>query len=89
MLALNDPSLLCQQLFINGEWVDSDSGHTFAVQNPATNEDIAQVASAGKAETRYAIRCAQNAMQNWQQCSAKQRSDFRNTGISSVITPTI
>ena len=76
MLALNDPSLLCQQLFINGEWVDSDSGHTFAVQNPATNEDIAQVASAGKAETRYAIRCAQNAMQNWQQYSAKQRSDF-------------
>lgn len=74
MLKLKDPSLLKDKLFINGEWVDSDSNETFTVYNPATGKKITQLASAGKSETRYAITCAKNAMQNWQLLTAKQRA---------------
>ncbi len=74
MLALKDPSLLKKQLFINGEWVDGDSGHTLSIINPATGRELCQITSGGKSETRYAITCANNAMKNWQQLTAKQRA---------------
>lgn len=74
MLTLKDPSLLKKQLFINGEWVNGDSGHTLSIINPATGSELCQIASGGKSETRYAITCAKNAMQNWQQFTAKERA---------------
>lgn len=74
MLALKDPSLLKKQLFINGEWVDGDSGDTLTIVNPATGVELCKISSAGKLETRYAITCAKNAMQNWQRLTAKERS---------------
>lgn len=73
MLTLKDPSLLKKQLFINGEWVDGDSGETLPIVNPATGDELCLISSAGKSETRYAITCAKNAMQNWQKLTAKQR----------------
>lgn len=76
MLALKDPSLLKKQLFINGEWVDGDSGDTIPIYNPATGSQLCEISSAGKSETRYAITCAQNAMKNWQQLTAKQRASI-------------
>jgi succinate-semialdehyde dehydrogenase/glutarate-semialdehyde dehydrogenase len=74
MIILKDPSLLKQQLFINGEWVDGDSGEFVSVINPATGLELCKVASGGKHETRYAIKCAKNAMQNWQKTTAKYRA---------------
>ena len=76
MITLKDPSLLKQQLFINGDWVDGDSGEFVSVINPATGLELCKVASGGKSETRYAIECAKNAMQNWQKTTAKQRAVF-------------
>jgi succinate-semialdehyde dehydrogenase/glutarate-semialdehyde dehydrogenase len=85
MLNLTDPSLLKKQLFINGEWVDGDSGETIAVHNPATGSKICHISSAGKSETRYAITCAKNAMQNWQLLSAKQRSEVLKRWYALII----
>ena len=34
-LDLNNPSLLCDQSYINGEWVSAPDGQTFPVTNPA------------------------------------------------------
>ena len=34
--SLSDPQLLRTQAYINGAWVDADSGATFDVTNPAT-----------------------------------------------------
>ena len=34
-LTLKDPSLLRQQCYINGKWVDADSGKSINVVNPA------------------------------------------------------
>ncbi len=76
MIELNDPSLLKTQLFINGEWVNSNSGDTFPVYCPATNECFVNVANGGKSETEYAINCAHSAMPLWQQATAKQRANI-------------
>lgn len=63
------------QGYINGQWLDADSGATFTVYNPATGAAIAEVADLGPAETQRAIEAAEQAMQQWQQLTAKQRAD--------------
>jgi len=72
--SLSDPGLLKTQAYINGEWVDADSGATFPVYNPATNEVICEVASVGAAETRRAIEAAEVARHEWAARSAHERS---------------
>ena len=54
-LTLSDPDLFRTQAYIDGKWVDADSGETFAVIDPATGEELAQVPRMGAAETRRAI----------------------------------
>jgi len=72
--SLSDPGLLRTQAYINGEWVNADSGETFPVYNPASNEVIAEVASVGAAETRRAIEAAEVARHAWAARSAHERS---------------
>src|SRR5713101_5422687 len=51
--------------------LESDSGETFAVDNPATGETIAQVPRMGAAETRRAIERAEAALPKWRAMLAK------------------
>lgn len=71
---LQDPNLLKTQAYINGQWVDADNGATVPVYNPATGEEITQIASVGAAETRRAIEIAEQAMQGWKKRPAKDRA---------------
>lgn len=73
-LKLNDSTLLIDQILVNGEW--QHSGKTFAVNNPANGEVIANVASAGAEETKAAVEAASMAMQEWKQKTAKQRANL-------------
>ena len=73
-MTLEDPSLLRYRAFIDGEWVAGDSGETFPVLNPASGEEIIQVAHCGAAETRRAIEAAETAMKGWRALPAKDRS---------------
>ena len=72
-MKLKEPFLFRQQGFINGEWVDADSGKTFGVDNPATGEIIGQVPDMGAAETQRAIDAANAALPAWSRMSAKAR----------------
>ena len=73
-LTLSDPDLFRTQAYIDGQWVDADSGETFAVIDPATGEEIAQVPRLGAAETRRAIEAAQRAQVGWRKLLAKERA---------------
>lgn len=73
-LILNDPSLIKSQAFINGQWVDADSGETLAVTNPATGDMVTQVAKCGTAETRRMIEAAETAQKAWAKTTAKERA---------------
>ena len=57
--ALSDPDLFRTRAYIDGGWVDADSGATFPVVDPATGEALAQLPRLGAAETRRAIEAAE------------------------------
>jgi succinate-semialdehyde dehydrogenase / glutarate-semialdehyde dehydrogenase len=54
--------------------LESDSGETFPVENPATGETIAHVPRMGVAETRRAIARAAEALPKWRAMVAKDRA---------------
>jgi succinate-semialdehyde dehydrogenase / glutarate-semialdehyde dehydrogenase len=72
-LPLKDPSLFRQANYLDGKWVEADSGQTIVVKNPATGEAIGEVPSMGAAETRRAIEAANRAYPAWRAMLAKER----------------
>jgi succinate-semialdehyde dehydrogenase/glutarate-semialdehyde dehydrogenase len=73
-LSLSDPSLLKNQAYVNGQWIDADNGARFAVTNPANGEVVTEVAKVGAAETARAISAANTAMTEWARKPAKARA---------------
>ena len=62
------------QLFIDGQWVDSESGKTFKTPNPATGDTLAEVAEADKADIDKAVAAARRAFDGkWSKMSARDR----------------
>ena len=66
--------LIRRQGFIDGSWVDADSGATFSVTNPATGDVVAEVPRMGAAETRRALAAAERALPAWKRRTAKERA---------------
>ncbi len=54
--------------------LESDSGDTFPVDNPATGETIAELPRMGATETRRAIERAEAALPKWKSMLAKDRA---------------
>ncbi len=73
------PDLLRTQGYVDGAWVDADSGETFPVVDPATGETIAAVPRMGVAETRRAIEAAERALPAWRGLLAKDRARILRT----------
>lgn len=61
------------QLFINGQFVNAESGETLATLNPHDNSIIAEVAMAGKADIDKAVTAAENAFPAWSRMAAMDR----------------
>ena len=63
------------KILINNRWVSSLSGRTFPTINPATGEEICQVAEADAADVDEAVKAARNAFENgpWPKMSAADR----------------
>jgi succinate-semialdehyde dehydrogenase / glutarate-semialdehyde dehydrogenase len=70
--ALENPGLLRTQALINGNWVDGPA--TFAVIDPATGRELAQVPNLGRADADAAIAAAANALNAWRSKPAKERA---------------
>ncbi|MGI9219838.1 MAG: NAD-dependent succinate-semialdehyde dehydrogenase [Woeseiaceae bacterium] len=73
-MRISDKALLKTQAYVDGQWVDADSGETLAVLNPANGETVADIAKCGTAETRRAIEAAETAQVSWRKKSAKERA---------------
>lgn len=69
------PKVSDQKLFINGKWVNSISGKTFATLNPSTGQEICQVAEADSADIDLAVKAARKAFESgpWKKMSAAER----------------
>ncbi len=73
-LNLNNPALLREQSYINGEWVSAADGQTFNVTNPADGSLVAKVPQLGVADAKTAIEAADAAWPAWRSKTAKERS---------------
>jgi len=63
------------KLLINNRWVPSESGKTFATVNPATGEEICQIAEADAADVEKAVKAARRAFEHgpWRKLPASER----------------
>ncbi len=73
-MATFESDLLFRQAFVDGRWIDADSGATFPVVNPANGGVVAEVPRLGATETRRAIEAAQRALPAWRARPARERA---------------
>ena len=69
------PNVRTYQMYINGEWVDSASGKTFPVYDPASEEVIAQVPDANADDVNRAVASAKAAFEEgpWATTTPQER----------------
>ena len=85
---LNDMTLVKRQGFIDGQWVDADSGAVFAVTDPASGQTLVEVADMGVAETQRAIDAAARALPAWRSRTAKDRAAILRRWFDLIIAHT-
>ena len=74
MSKLADPGLLKTEGLINGAWVQPQAGQPrFAVTDPATGLELAQVANLGAIDAAAALSAAEKAFAPWRAKTAKER----------------
>ncbi|CAB1216232.1 NAD-dependent succinate-semialdehyde dehydrogenase [Acinetobacter bouvetii] len=84
-MQLNNPSLLKQQSYIDGVWVDAADQKSFAVTNPATGESIATVPSVSAAQVEQAVEAAENALKTWKLTTSKERSQLLRKWFNLIV----
>src|SRR5271165_1064864 len=64
-----------RKMLINGQWVESASGRTFATYDPATGEVLAQVAEGDREDIDRAVKAARAAFETgrWPQLTPSER----------------
>jgi aminobutyraldehyde dehydrogenase len=62
--------------YVGGEWVESTTGETMEVVNPATGEVIAEVPSGGEEDVERAVQAAAKAWEEWSTKTPKDRAEL-------------
>ena len=71
------PELKKYKMFINGEWVNSDTGKIFETLNPENNKPWAVVPEASASDVDRAVKAAQNAFEGeWPKLLPKERARY-------------
>lgn len=65
---------LKQQCYIDGQWIDADSGGTLDVTDPGNGQKLGTVPNMGQAETERAIAAADAALPAWRAKTAGERA---------------
>ncbi|GEO95337.1 NAD-dependent succinate-semialdehyde dehydrogenase [Kocuria turfanensis] len=71
-------------LLINGQWRAASDGGTFEVENPATGEVLATMASATRADAQAAMDAAANAQASWARTPARVRAEILRAAFDLV-----
>ncbi len=72
-MQLRDQGLFHTKCYIDGDWVDADSGDTIDVTNPANGDLLGTVPRMGTDETRRAVAAADAAWPAWRARTGKER----------------
>ena len=71
------PELKKYKMFINGEWLDSESKKTFETLNPENNEPWAIVPEANEKDVNKAVEAAQKAFEGkWPKLMPRERANY-------------
>ena len=65
---------VAKQLYIGGEWRDASGGETLAVEDPATGEDLCEVADGTPEDARAALDAAVDMQAEWAATPPNERS---------------
>ncbi|RDI40209.1 NAD-dependent succinate-semialdehyde dehydrogenase [Aquicella lusitana] len=76
MQGIHNARLFKEACYINGQWMQSDSGRTIPVRNPFNGDVLGHIPECGREETQRAIEAANTAWHPWRNLSAKERSDL-------------
>src|SRR3990167_645156 len=76
MQELHNTHLFKEACFINGKWIQADSGRTIPVINPFDGKLLGHIPECLQNETHRAIDAAYTAWHTWKIMSAKERSDL-------------
>ncbi len=64
------------KMFVNGEWIDSESEDSSKVVNPATERVIASIPKASREEVKAALEAAEDAQPKWEDLSPLKRASL-------------
>jgi aldehyde dehydrogenase (NAD+) len=72
------PKIKHTQLFIDGHWMDAQSGKAFGTYCPSTEEKIASVAEGDAVDINLAVKAARSAFDHgpWRRMDARQRGQL-------------
>ena len=73
---LADPALLRTEAYVDGTWRGAACGETFAVDDPATGEILAEVPAMDATDAAAAIDAAARAFPDWAGRTAGERADL-------------
>lgn len=71
------------KIFINGEWIDSESRETFESIDPATEETLGKFCRGNKEDVKKALEAAEKSFDRWSSMPATQRAKilFKAVGL--------
>jgi succinate-semialdehyde dehydrogenase/glutarate-semialdehyde dehydrogenase len=75
-----------KQLLIGGKWVDSSSGKTLAVEDPATGETLAEIADATVDDAKAALGAADEAFKTFRDVAPRERADILRAVYDAMVT---
>src|SRR5689334_9231219 len=75
-MTTNVLTLTTYRIYINGEWKESQSGHTIDIRSPYLHDVIGKVQAITKEEADEAICSAQEAQKEWAETSLQQRASY-------------
>src|SRR5688572_33160415 len=73
-LRLEDPSLLREQCYVNGAWLDAPGGATLPVHDPANGAQLGTVPAFDATATEKAVAAAHSAFPAWSAKTARERA---------------
>ncbi|PQZ91180.1 MULTISPECIES: NAD-dependent succinate-semialdehyde dehydrogenase [Pseudomonas] len=82
---LQDPSLLAEFAYVDGQWIAADSGATLDIRDPATGAVLAQVPAMDAVDTRRAIDAAERAWPAWRARPAAERAALLERWFQAMI----
>ena len=74
-----------KQLLIGGEWRDAEGAAKLGVEDPATGEQLVEVADASPADAKAALAAAAEAQHEWAESAPRDRGEMLRSAYEKIV----